>query len=282
MKCFRHVSGAAQIFQSRTSAIQLCSSAPGRNLFKWYGLIEDECCLLLCCRGALPPTWRQEDFRIRKLIASSEYSRVSKDQLQARVLDDVLQATLDIIPTMADALTTLLELNRAIGDKRDEIIAHLESDMVYILNYVESLRTSRLVAPLIQTVEVGFPWKTIHSTCCPELPFPPFQFVYPPGGIVFICLQAIKLYVQVLLSFKATTYTGPGSPISTCQGSWNTNRKARIRIPIRRTPRSRNVSRLRRHRRPIRRRFNLSPCMFPPTLCSRIRPADRTTAMVLV
>ena len=195
------MSGAAQIFQTQTNATQLCSSSLGRHLFKWYSLIEDECCLLLSCRGALPPTWRQEDFRIRKLIAASEYPLLSKDELRLRILDDVLQATLDIITAMADGLSTVPELNRATGDRRAEIIAHLESTMIYIINYVHSLRNSQLVMPLIQTFEVGFPWKTKHSTCCPDLPFPPFRFAYPPAGMIFICLEAIRLYVTVHLPY---------------------------------------------------------------------------------
>jgi hypothetical protein len=207
VKCFRHVNGAAQIFQTRTNASQLCSSPLGRHLFKWYNLIEDECCLLLSCRGALPPAWRQEDFRVRKSIAALEYSRVSKDELQLRMLDDVLQATLDIMPTMADALATIPELNRSTGDNRTEVVARLESKLVYIIDYVESLRTSPLVKPLIQTVEVGFPWNSRHSKCCPELPFPPFRFVYPPAGMIFICLQAIRLYVQVITRHSRNLYS---------------------------------------------------------------------------
>jgi len=247
VKCFRHVNGAAQIFQSRTNATKLCSSLLGRHLFKWYSLIEDECCLLLSCRGALPPVWRQEDFRIRKIIAASEYSSVSKDQLQLRILDDVLQATLDIIPTMADALATIPHLTRETGNKRTEAIAHFESSLIYILDYVESLRTSPLVRSLIQTTEVGFPWKTRYSPCCPELPFPPFRFTYPPAGMVFICLQAIQLYVQVPHPLIHYHLTIPGNPLSTHQSGWNPNRKTRTRMRIRRIHRPRTVSRLRRH-----------------------------------
>jgi hypothetical protein len=193
------VNGAAQILQSRTNATKLCSSALGRHLLKWYSLVEDECCLLLSCRGALPPTWRQEDFRIRKIVAGTEYARVSKSQLKLLILDDVLQATLDIITAMADALATIPELNRATGDKRAEIKTQLESTLIYILDYVERLQTSKLVKPFIQTFEVGFPWHSNHSTCCPELPFSPFRFAYPPAGVIFICLIAIRLYVSVYL-----------------------------------------------------------------------------------
>ena len=199
VKCFRHVKGAAQILQLRTNATQLCSTVLGRNLFKWYNLIEDECCLLLCCHSALPKTWRKEDLRTRRLIGASDYSRVPKDQLPSRILDDVLQATLAIIPTMADALATILELNESVGEKRAKTIHYLESKLINILYYVTSLRTSQFVIQLIQTVEVGFPWTTKHSTCCPQLPFPPFRFLYPPGGMVFICLQAIRNYVMVIL-----------------------------------------------------------------------------------
>jgi hypothetical protein len=197
VKCFRHVNGAAQIFQTRTNATQLCSSSLGRQVFKWYSLLEDECCLLLSYRGALPPAWRQEHFRIRQIIAVAEHKLLPTGQLQVRILDDVLQATLDIMPAMADALATITDLKRSTGDERAKIIAKLEKKVVYILDYVESLRTSPLVAPLIRTVEVGFPWQTRHGTCCPDLPFSPFRFVYAPAGIVFICLQAIHLYVQV-------------------------------------------------------------------------------------
>jgi len=199
VKCFRHVKGAALVFQTRTSATQLCSSVLGRNLFKWYNLIEDECCLLLSCRSALPKTWRQEDLRIRRLIAASEYSRLPKDQLQSRIVDDVLQATLTIIPSMADAIATIPELNESVGDKRAKTIVYLESTLIYILDHVVTLKTSRLVMQLLETIEVGFPWRTKHSACCPELPFPPFRFLYPPAGMVFICLQAIRNYVQVIL-----------------------------------------------------------------------------------
>ena len=223
------MSGAAQIFQSRTNATNLCSSLLGRHLFKWYSRIEDECCLLLSCRGALPQSWRQEDFRIRKVIAASEYSRVSKDRLQLRILDDALQATANIIPTMADALSTISELNHAMGAKRAETIAHLDSTLIYILDYVESLRHSPLFKPLIQTLEVGFPWKTRHSTCCPELPFPPFRFTYPPAGVVFICLQAIQLYVHVPDPLKHYRLTILGYPLSTNENRRNPNGETRTR-----------------------------------------------------
>ena len=183
----------------RTNATQLCSSVLGRNLFKWYTLIEDECCLLLSCRSAIPRTWRQEDIQMRRLIAVSDYARVSKDRLQSRMVDDVLQATLAVCPIMADALATIPELNESTGDKRAKIIARLEFKLIYILDYVESLKTSALVKQLLRTVEVGFPWKTRHSACCPALPFPPFRFLYPPAGMIFICLQAIRNYVQTVL-----------------------------------------------------------------------------------
>ena len=199
VKCFRHVKGAALILQMRTSATQLCSSVLGRNLFKWYNLIEDECCLLLSCRGALPKTWRQEDLKIRKLISVSEYLQVPKDQLPSRMLDDVLQAIFAIVPTMADVLATIPELKGSAGDKRVDTIAYLESKLIYILEYLTSLRASQIVIQLLQTIEVGFPWRTRHSECCPALPFPPFRFYYPPAGVAFLSLLALRNYVQVIL-----------------------------------------------------------------------------------
>jgi hypothetical protein len=199
IKTFRHVEGAALIFQRQSTATQICSSILGRNLFKWYTLIEDECCLLLSCHSALPKKWRREDLRIRKLIAASDYSRVSTDQLQSRMLDDVLQAITAIVPTMADVVATIPTLNGLTGDKRVKTIIYLESKLIYILDYLTTLRTSRLVMHLFQTIEVGFPWKTRHSACCPELPFPPFRFIYPEAGVVFITFLALCNYVQVVL-----------------------------------------------------------------------------------
>ena len=199
VKCFRHVKGAALIFQKRTNAAEFCSSVLGRNLFKWYCLIEDECCLLLCHRSGLPKSWRHEDLRIRRQIATHDYSHVSKDQLQSRILDDVLQATLTVIPSMIDAIATIPELNGSVGNKRAKTIVYLESKLIYIFDHVVTLKNSRLAMQLLQTIEVGFPWKTRHSVCCPELPFPPFRFLYPPAGMVFICLQAIRNYVQTVL-----------------------------------------------------------------------------------
>ena len=198
-KCFQHVKGAAIVLQARTTATQLCSSVLGRNLLKWYNLIEDECALLLSSGGPLPQTWRHEDHRIRKFIAASEYSEIPKDQLGSRILDDVMQATLAIEPTMAEALATIPRLNRSTGDERVKMVARMESKLIRILDYVESLQTSPLVIQLLQAYGVGFPWMTRHSECCPELPFPPFRFVYPPAGMVSICLLAIRLYVQVVL-----------------------------------------------------------------------------------
>lgn len=191
--------GAALILQTHSSATQLCSSALGRNLFKWYGLIEDECCLLLGCRPALPKAWRQEDLRIRRFIAASEYSQVSKDQLQSRILDDVLQGIMAIVPNMADVLATIPELKGSIGEKRMKMIDHIQSKLIYILDYLESLRTSRPVMQLFQTIEVGFPYRATDSACCPELPFSPIRFLYPPAGVVFICFLAIRNYIMVML-----------------------------------------------------------------------------------
>lgn len=191
--------GAALILQTRTTATQLCSSVLGRNLLKWYNLIEDECALLLSSGAPLPQRWRHEDYRIRKVIAASEYSETSKDQLASRILDDVMQVTLAIEPSMAEALAMIPRLIQSTGDERVKTVVRLEYKLIHILDYVESLRTSRLVIQLLQAYRVGFPWMTRHSDCCPELPFPPFRFVYPPAGVVSICLLAIRLYVQVTI-----------------------------------------------------------------------------------
>ena len=191
--------GAALILQMRTNATQFCSTVLGRTLLKWYNLIEDECCLLLSCPGALPRTWRKEDLRTRRLISASDYSQVPKDQLPSRILDDVMQATLAIMPTMADALSTIPQLNGSVGKKRAKIICYLESKLINIIDYVTSLTTSQSVMQLIQTIEVGFPWTTKHSACCPQLPFPPFRFLYPPAAMVFIFLYAIRNYATVVL-----------------------------------------------------------------------------------
>jgi hypothetical protein len=100
---------------------------------------------------------------------------------------------------MADAIATIPALNGSVGEKRAKTIVYLESKLIYIFNHVVTLKNSQLVKQLLQTIEVGFPWKTRHSTCCPPLPFPPFRFLYPPAGMVFICLQAIRNYVQTIL-----------------------------------------------------------------------------------
>ena len=191
--------GAALILQKHSNAAQFCSSVRGRNLFKWYTLIEDECCLLLCCRSALPKTWRYEDLRIRRVHTAADSSQESEDQLKSRRLDDALQATLAIIPTMADVLATIPELKRSTGEMRLKMIAELEFKLIYIVDYLESLRTSALIVQLLQIVEFGFPWRSRHSTCCPELPFPSFSFLYPPAGMLSLALLALRNYVQVVL-----------------------------------------------------------------------------------
>lgn len=199
VKCFRHVQGAALIFQTSTTAAQLCASATGRLLFQWYNHIEDECCLLLSCRGAMPNSWRQDDIQIRKLVLESNVSPMSEKQRQSWILDDVLQTALAITPTAADVLATIPELKGSTGEKRAKMIVYLESKLVYILDYLEALRTTPIVEELLQTIEVGFPWQSRHSSCCPDLPFPPFRFINPSAGMVFICLTALRLYAQVVL-----------------------------------------------------------------------------------
>jgi hypothetical protein len=68
-----------------------------------------------------------------------------------------MQATLAIIPSMADALATIPELSGSVGNKRAKTIVYLEFKLTSILDHVASLKNSQVVMQLLQTIEVGFP-----------------------------------------------------------------------------------------------------------------------------
>lgn len=155
--------------------------------------------MLLAAHSVLPKVWRREDFKMRRRTAVSEYAQFSKDKLKAKILDDLWQEIWLIVPHMADVLATIPQLSTLTGASRAKTIAYLESELIYILDYLATVRASPYATELLQTVETGFPLKTRHSECCPALPFPPYRFLYPTAGMLLLCFLSLPNYVRIIL-----------------------------------------------------------------------------------
>lgn len=137
--------------------------------------------------------------RVRQFIAACDYPQLSSDKLKARILDDLWQEAWAIVPHMAEILATIPHLNTSTVDSRAKMLVFLESKLLYVHNYLDVLMASPHAVTLLQTIETGFPWRTRHSECCPNLPFPPHRFLFPPAGMLLLSFLSLRIYLRTIL-----------------------------------------------------------------------------------
>ena len=157
------------------------------------------CCLLLACHTNLPRTWRNEEVRVREYLASIEYPLLSEDRLNARLVDDIFQELWRVVPHIIDTLAAIPQLKTLNGDTRANVIDQLETNLLHVRRTLEDLIMSSRFTKLVETIETGFPWLSRHSECCPDLPFPPFRFLFPQAGTLRLSVLSLRNYLRVIL-----------------------------------------------------------------------------------
>src|ERR1700726_2842518 len=128
-KCFRHLEGAAGIMKKVSNPVQLCSTTIGRSLLEWFSSVEDYCCFLAAYKTLLPITWREENVRKRTEIAQRDYPLLSREERKPRILDDVWQQYLALVPRLADVLVGVVSLKEMEGEERSMKAARLEAQL---------------------------------------------------------------------------------------------------------------------------------------------------------
>ena len=124
-------------------------------MLQWYCQLEDNCCLLLASKCLLQKTWRHESIRVRHELARIELPHLSNAERKARLLDDLWQETLAIVPHFADVLATIPELKVLKGPKLLEVELQIKMDMIYIQNSLKELTESSRVSEILEITEIG-------------------------------------------------------------------------------------------------------------------------------
>src|SRR5215471_1949264 len=102
----------------RTDPVHFCSTVIGRALLGWYMQLEDYCCLLGAYKLLLPDAWREEDVRVRRMLAEVEYPRLSGEARIPRLLDDIWAQFLALVPKVANVLYQIPVMNKMESEER--------------------------------------------------------------------------------------------------------------------------------------------------------------------
>jgi hypothetical protein len=198
-KCFRHLEGAAGILQKVTDPVQLCSTSIGRSLLEWVAAVEDYCCFLAAYKLLLPRPWREENVRKRLEIAQRDYPLLSKEERKPRILDDVWQQYLALIPRLVDVLAGIIPLKSMEGTERANEAARLETELRAFDKDVRDLFKLPHVLEVLQIAPLPNPLRNKHVSCCPPLPFIPHILHFPPAGFFRQIFLGVQAYTRAVL-----------------------------------------------------------------------------------
>ena len=179
--------------------VRLCSTVIGRFLLGWYCSCEDYCCLRSAYGMLLPSQWRRENANIRQKLAIAEYPRLAPKDRKPRLLEDSWVELWNLMPRVLDILGTVPHLKTMKHQRRAQMAVFLQSkfqefyrDLIDFINSPSVVEVFQPLSPLSMT-----PSK--HSDCCPEPPFTPHFFQYPPAGILHLLIQCLKTWLRFTL-----------------------------------------------------------------------------------
>jgi len=195
--------GAALIMLRYSSPVQQCSTALGRSLFEWYCGFEDLFCVLAAYESRLPPEWRDQDFRIRALIAEVEYKLLPQGEPEKRIprmLDDVWGHMYAIGPQLRKVVAGGMELKTLEKGRVRQRARELDA----LAREVDSRMTGFMKSPLVEEVLTTVPFQqeyyfNLHEQCCPYFPLEPILFRFPPAGVFLIAALCLQAYLRLIL-----------------------------------------------------------------------------------
>ena len=191
-----------------TNPVQFSSTVTGRALLEWYMQIEDYCCFLGAYKLLLPTEWREENIRIRKVLAG-DYSHIPKEDRKPRILDDVWPQFLAIVPGLSDILYEIPKLKEKEGKVRAEAAQQLELELRRWEEEIDHFVNLPHVQEILEPAE--FPPLSIirHAFCCPQPPFVPHYTAYPPAGVFRMVIRSLKCYIRALMLPSIREAMGP-------------------------------------------------------------------------
>lgn len=184
---------------SLTDPVQFCSTVIGRSLLGWYMQFEDYCCFLGAFKFLLPDAWREEDVRIRQILAEVEYPRLSPEARIPRLLDDIWAQFLALIPKVSNVLCKIPVLKTMESHERIIKALQLNVQLQEFVNEAQAFLNLPLVIEALQPASSTPPYGWRHVNCCPPLPFVPHAMKYPRAGMFRIMIYAFKCYIHAII-----------------------------------------------------------------------------------
>lgn len=182
-----------------SNPVQLCSTTIGRSLLEWFSPVEDYCCFLAAYKTLLPITWREENVRKRMEIAQRDYPLLSREERKPRILDDVWQQYLALVPRLANVLAGVIPLKEMEGHDRAREAARLESELRAFDKDVRDLLKRPHVLEVLQIAPLPISFRNKHASCCPPLPFVPHLLQFPPAGFFRQIFLGVQAYTRAVL-----------------------------------------------------------------------------------
>jgi len=208
--------GAALIMLRYSNPIKQSSTQLGRSLFEWYCGFEDHFCVLAAYESRLPRQWRSQNFKVRALLANSEYKRfVTAEERIPRMLDDVWGHMYAIGPDLREVVAGVMELKlMAVSEGAEKAKRATELDK--LLRELDRKFTTFMDSPLslqvLQTIRYQPERYTDqHTTCCPYFPLQPLVFRFAPAGVFLIASLCLQIYLRLVLHPSISAELKPAS-----------------------------------------------------------------------
>jgi hypothetical protein len=178
--------------------VRYSSTTIGRTLLGWYCMVEAYCCFLSAKAFLLPPEWRQQNVLRRQELAHSEYPHLSPEERTPRLLDDLWPQLWTLVPTLNHVVANIPKLNDMKKSRRSTAAMQLLAKLNQFTADFEAFIKSPHVLHILQRSSSTKP-KCDHSECCPEFPYTPHVFLFPPAGVFHLVTQSIQAHYSVLL-----------------------------------------------------------------------------------
>jgi hypothetical protein len=204
--------------RSTSSPLKIVATSIGKSLLSWYCILEDYYAFSTTSRGLLPKAWRKKrrypsqmtDTRLGRSIQCSDENN------KARVLDDLWQEYRAMVPELIDVIAELKILpsldpvEKATSQNR--LLAQLR---IFQRNFSIFTESSELLNALQFTIMETPPsdWHAAPAYGGPPPPFQPYQFDYPPAGLLSLVCNCVEVLVRgVYLPILSSSLSPPNDP----------------------------------------------------------------------
>ena len=160
---------------------------------------EDYCCFLGAYKLLLPDEWREEDARVRRILAEAEYPHLSAEARIPRLLDDIWPQFLALIPKVSNVLHKIPVMKNMESHERIIMALQLDVELQEFVDEVQQFLNLPHVIEALQPAAPMPPYGWRHVECCPPLPFVPHPMKYPPAGMFRIMIFAFKCYIHAIM-----------------------------------------------------------------------------------